>query len=124
MLTKQRYEDYRAEQQTIRYLRADNCIVSDVVRGSYSEPPYTAHSVRVRGVDPARKKANAMIIDQLEQRCAEVEIDIEKAPTSKLRCLLRMKYIDYLTWEEIGSVLEMTPDSCRQAVNRYFKTST
>lgn len=120
MLSKERYEAYRDDRDEIERLRADTCEVSDTVRGSSPEPPYTQHTIIVRGVDQVKLARNQARIEELEARCAEVDAEVALAPES-VRLMLSLKYQEGMTWAEVGAELGRDKDACRIAVQRFFQ---
>lgn len=121
MLNRQRFEDYYFDRLALDRLKADDCVVSDTVSGSSDEPPYAKHSIRVVGIDHARRERNAKAIRELERRCTEVEDAMAEVTQGKLRLLLTLKYQDGLSWREVGAAVGKGADMCRKAVYDYFK---
>lgn len=119
MLTKERYKAYHRERNKAKKLLGDTCEVSDTVRGSGSEPPYVQHTIIVRGVDWIRWYRNKKKADELLARCAEVEADIALTPAS-IRPMLEAKYLEGLTWDQVGERFNASGDACRMRVDRWF----
>lgn len=116
----QLFNDYRFKRIEIERLRADDCIVSDTVKGSHAESPYTAHPIKVKGIDPQQVAANRERLEKLEAECADVEAAIAMAPNSQIRLVLTMRYIDGESWVEIGRQLGMSENACRMTAMRYL----
>lgn len=116
----QLFNDYRFKRIEIERLRADDCIVSDMVKGSHAESPYTAHPIKVKGIDPQQVAANRERLEKLEAECADVEAAIAMAPNSQIRLVLTMRYIDGESWVEIGRQLDMSENACRMTAMRYL----
>ena len=116
MLDRTRYKTYRWDREKLEKLKTDAEIVSDTVRGSSPEPPYTQRTVKVSGYSQQRKAK----IARLEARCAEVEEDIERAPEN-VREALKLRYMEGLAWDQVGQRLGRKPDACRMSCKRYMK---
>lgn len=122
MLTKrQLLESYTTNEQMLKVLRGDSCIVSDVVRGSGTEPPYSQHTVRIRGVDRMRKARNQNMMTQIQQMMQDAENVIQSAPNSELRYILMLKFQDGMDWDEVGALLNKSGESCRKRAERWLK---
>lgn len=120
MLSKDRYAAYAEEKQKAEALLADDCEVSDTVRGSSPDPPYVMHTTVIRGVDLAKRERNRLIAGKLLARCAEVEVDIALSPES-VRGLLAARYIEGLNWDQVGEQFGLKPDTARIRVERWFQ---
>lgn len=117
---RQSFKDYSYMRRAIESLKNEDCTVSDVVRGSSVEAPYTQHSIRVRGVDRYKMLLNTDRINQYKAECSKVEKLIDNAPT-KMREMLTMRYINNARLEDVASRFGYaTPDSAFQAFNRWF----
>lgn len=121
------FHDYRAMRAEIEHLRSIDPTVSDLVKGSSSEAPYTQHSVRIRGID--RQYANWIKerIESLSALCAEVEAATALAPAS-IRLILMLRFHQGLDWEDIADQIPTNgrgerPDgaSVKKRVERYLK---
>lgn len=95
------FADYRFKKCEISRLRADKCLVTDSVRGSSPDAPYTARHIKVTGVDAEKMRCNKIRIESMEAECAYVEAAIALAPNSKTRLVLEARYIDGLDWPEV-----------------------
>lgn len=121
MLTKkQLLESYKTNEQMLRVLKGDRCIVSDTVKGSGTEPPYGQRTVRIRGVDHARKMRNQNMMTQIQQMMQEAEDVIHSAPNSDLEYMLMLRYQDGMDWDEVGALLNKSGESCRKRVERWL----
>lgn len=121
---KDLFADYRFMRLEIERLKNDACVVSDMVKGSHPESPYTAHPIRVKGVDPQQATANRERIEKLGADCASVEKAIETAPNSQIRLILSLRYIDGDSWADVGRALGMSEAACRMKGERYLESMT
>ncbi|MEA4927560.1 MAG: RNA polymerase subunit sigma-24 [Candidatus Limiplasma sp.] len=124
-MTRQRLEQYRALDREIRMLDErlrSTALVSDSVRGSDAEPPYTEHAITITGVDQAalhrleRKRIRA----RMEQRAIERFIDsIEDSLT---RTILEERYIRGGSWAQVATTVGGTnsSDGVRMIARRYL----
>ena len=119
-VTKKDFSDYRYMRMEIARLQRDDCNASDIVRGSYPDAPYTAHPVRVAGIDIQRLQSNHERIETLAGKCAEIETIISLAPTSKLRMILSLAYLEDLPWSSVADQFDTSIDSVRVAADRYL----
>jgi len=122
MLTKKAFEYYRTNQTIVDKLKADDCIITDRVRGSRLEPPYDQHGVTIQGVNERKLKRNKHLIAQLESRIAEVDRAIADMDDPELKVALILKYQDGLTWNEVGREMCICGETLRKRAERYFVT--
>lgn len=99
--------------------------MTDTVKGSSSEAPYTSHAIKVSGIDGAKLRANKAEIERLEADCAYVEAAIALAPNSQIKLILELHVYDGLSWAEVSSRLTQygiakAEASCKQAAHRYY----
>lgn len=116
MLNRVAFKAYRRYAQRLEKLKSEPDTVTDTVKGSSPEPPYTQRTVTVCGMD-ARKKAK---IEALEGLMAEVEAEIALAPES-LKAALWLRYVEGLAWDQVGQRVGKNPDACRMSCQRYMK---
>ena len=114
-------EAYRDTREKIAALRADPCIVSDLVRGSGDALPYSLHSIRVQGVDEKRREANRRAAAALEEQLKPIDDLIDAAP-ERIRIALERRYRDGLpTWADVASSMgESSVYGLKKAVYRYL----
>lgn len=107
-----------------------NTIVSDTVtRGKHGKK--SLGTVRIEGfpsMDYQRKKGQlkklkALLVvkdAELLSKLTEVEQYIEDVADSRIRQIMRYRYIDDLTWTQISHKLKETESSPRMALERYL----
>lgn len=111
-----------------------NCeknIVSDTVIGSRAD--LTIGTIKVTGIaqqeldklnEMNHKRVEKMVIFQkkLEKTMVEMEDYIESIPDSEVRRIIRFRYINNLSWNQVAR--RMGPgymeDACRKKLNRFF----
>lgn len=96
--------------------------LSDTVKGSSTEWPYTEHIMGVHGRNAgAEEKVKRQII-ALTERCLAVEKAVSKAPNSKIRCVLTLRYLQGMKWQQVAAMMdEDSEDSVRKIAEGYFK---
>lgn len=117
---KEAFSDYRFKRMEIERLRSKDFMVSDMVTGSHEESPYTAHPIKVKGVDAQQVKANKERVERLEAECANVEAAINLIRSSKLAMVLRLRYQDGMLWNDVGRELDMSGDTARKQAEAYI----
>lgn len=103
--------------------------VRDSVSGSASEFPYTVHKVHIEGCDLEsykRKVArmNSRIVNKINELVEEKDRLIEfiyGIENSEVRQIFIHKYIDGLTWKEIGNKMGYGVTSIRNKHREYIK---
>ena len=114
--------EYRYMKAAIERMKKADHTVSDVVRGSSTEAPYTEHSVRIRGTDQYLSLVTNAKIKQYTAECRDVEKIIAEAPV-KMREMLTMRYINGATMKEVAQAFGYSsPDSAFQRINRFFNS--
>lgn len=119
MLTKNKLKKYKGYRAQLEDLRAKAARVTDTVKGSSPEAPYTVRSVTVAGVD-LRRKAK---LDKLEGLCAALEAEVMLTPES-VRRVLWYRYIEGLSWDQVGQLVGANPDACRMRRDRFLERKT
>lgn len=115
------YRAMRAEIDVIsRRLRA-GVTVTDQVRGSRTQYPYTEHTVHIEGRDFAREQLLRRRMEALRKTCDEVENQIDALPDARMRVILTLRYMDGETWERVGEKLDISEDAARKHAARFWK---
>lgn len=102
-------------------------IEHDMVRGSSDSFPYTQHNFNIEGVSyknspmlieykASLKRFNKKLLEMLN----DVEKYIQTVEDSRIRQILRYKYMDNLNWIQIGHVMKSTADGIRMEYKRFF----
>ena len=68
------------------------------------------------------EEAIAANIAESEERIVEIEKFIQGIDDPKLREVFRSRYIDCLSWEDVGKANYIASDYARQIVRNYFRT--
>lgn len=112
-------------QQQLDKIKIQPKLVSDSVKGSMIRFPYTEHTITITGIDTegysqkvhrirralAKKMKEALaLVDEINQYIDSVE-------DPETRNILRLRYVDCMTWEEIAEELHM----CERTVRRKFQ---
>ena len=124
-MTRQRLEQYRALEREIRMLDerlSSAALVSDSVRGSYSEPPYTEHAITITGVDQAA--LHRLERKRLRARAERLAIErfIDGIEDSLTRTVLEERYIRGGSWAQVAMAAGgiNTRDGVRMIARRYL----
>ena len=126
-MTRQRLEQYRALKHEIRMLDErlrSAALVSDSVRGSYAEPPYTEHTITITGVDQAA--LHRLERKRLRARAERLAIErfIDGIEDSLVRIILEERYIHGHSWAQVAMVAggANTGESVRKIARRFLQS--
>jgi DNA-directed RNA polymerase specialized sigma subunit len=107
-------------------------VVTDSVTGSSPYFPYVSHSIKITGVDERdfevktsriRKQIKNRIEDLMD-KTAKLNEYISTVPDSEMRIILSYRYINGLTWEEIGVSMNYATSTVRNKHDKFIKFST
>lgn len=100
------------------------------VKASYKRPPYTKHNISVEASNPkivnkinALKKTLELRLESLLELQNEIETFISGLPTSRLRRIFELRYINQFSWQKIAYVIGgfATKESVRKEHDRFLK---
>lgn len=103
-------------------------IVSDSVKGSSTTFPYTQHTIIIEGLEQKEDKMTTFwnqlreFKEKLENEKMRIELEIEKIPISEIRQIIRLHYIERLSYVQI--MFEMgynAPETPRMKLCRYLE---
>lgn len=131
MTIKELLEQYLSIQQEIQDLKEEreskSSTVSDVVTGSMEDYPYTQHSITVYGVSNDALTLDRKLTSkekELERQRLKIEEFLDGVKDSKIRRIIRYKYIKNFTWKQIANRIgkrdEGTP---RKILEKFLKDS-
>lgn len=117
-------EDIEAELNELKKYKT-----MDVVKASYDGFPYTEYSSKVYGYDPTVDKKRVTLYDkklckkaELEQLRKEIESFIDGISNSRIRRIIKFKYIKGLSWVQTAHRTGYnSDDACRMALKNYLK---
>lgn len=134
MITKKDLDNLNYLNQEIEYIQAkiDNYkpaeIVADSVRGSSPLFPYTEHSIRIEGLEQKEDKMTTywnqlrQFKEKLENEKMRIELEIEKIPISEIRQIIRLHYIERLSYVQIMFQMGYNaPETPRMKLFRYLE---
>lgn len=110
------------------YNKADK--IYDTVKGSSPKLPYQERVIRVSGVDwhsydrkvaGIRRKLQRRVDDLMEQ-AAEINEFIAALPDVEVRMILQLKYINGMSYEEIGPELGMSERTVRRKFRKWWES--
>lgn len=106
-------------------------IVEDSVQGSSSGFPYIKRHIKIEGFENPknRRKYVNMVTshkNRLEKQKIRLEYEIQNISDSEIRTIIRMKYFEGLTFNQIAHRLNdtggfYTEDSVRKRLNRFLE---
>ena len=107
--------------------------VADVASGSRDDLSY-GH-ITVRGKPGPEYQTVRRSLQEAEEKYLRMECQLlgliltaedylETVEQSRLRLVLRLRFIDGLTWEHIGRKTDRTERGCRAMVERYFASGS
>lgn len=107
--------------------------ITDVVKGSSAEHPYTQHNCKVEGlvIYPQnrllRNKYKKLIKEKqykLEKLKNELEYNLNNIPDSEIRQIIRYKYEDDMNWVQIMFKMNYKSEStARMKLERFLKNN-
>lgn len=100
-------------------------ITSDSVTGSRLHIPYDKHSIPIEGLDIKKRirlKARLQIkLDELQEQLKAMEDWLDTVEDSEMRVILRLKYRNSMTHQEIAGQLGYSRIAITQKISRFFK---
>lgn len=111
-MTKEQLEQYISIKEEINDLESElnmrKSSVSDIVKGSMDEYPYTQHGITVWGVSNDSYTLDFKLTlkkKELEQKRLEIEEFLDSIQDSKIRRIIRLKFIKGKTWKQTAFAL-------------------
>lgn len=137
IMTKERLKNYiflngelkDLEMQRERLEKQLSNTVSDIVKGSSSEFPYTQRTMKISGQDTKKQKKIYNLIDRIDEQIDKINTErqyimhwIDTITESRMRRLMRYKYIENYSWVKISFKLNYSSaDAARMAHDRFIK---
>lgn len=94
--------------------------VTDQVKGSLPEFPYTQHTFHISGTDPGEQRAIRGRIERLHAEMKRVERFVAGIEDGLLQASFQLHYLKGKTWVQTAAALYATSDSVRKACERYM----
>lgn len=127
---KKEVEQLRLKLQELSY--GDNeTVVTDKVKGSMSHHPYSARSFTLVGTEQMseeciqkRDAIGKKISDKYHELYCKIDIAIDfiqNIEDSEIRQILTYKYIDGLTWDQIGECMSYDESTVRKKHNNWLR---
>lgn len=121
------FEQYRAMGKRVELLKKqlkDMERLTDTVKGSSAEWPYTAHTMTVQGRNAAEETEILKKIEALRGRRAEVRRIIEAVESEETKLMLELKYICpvKLSWDEVAAEMgeNVSGEALRKRAEKFF----
>lgn len=134
IMTKENLKRYRTLVFEVELLKRqlekiEPDFIRDSVNGSDSEFPYTVHKMNIEGYDLESYKSkvarmNRRIVSKMNELVEEKDRLLEfiySIENSELRQIFICKYIDGLTWKEIGSKMNYGTSTIRLKHDSFIK---
>lgn len=116
------YKHMRKEMDVLQEELERMEVLTDTVKGSSTEWPYTEHTMRVQGRHANEEVRVKKQLEALAKRCRRVEDAVKRAPNSSIRCVLTLRYLRGMKWRQVADVMdEDSEDSVRKMAEGYFK---
>lgn len=116
------------EERIDKLERQESKTVLDSVVGSQKTFPYTKCVMSIEGETIQRnskinrlKRQLKIAYDNLLEKQNDLETYIESINNSRIRRILRYRYMDNYSWTKIGVVMDSTADAIRMEHNRFLK---
>lgn len=115
-------------QKQMRNITVQPKTVTDCVKGSLACFPYSEQTIRITGVDVEGyerkvvriRRAMAKKLQEVMQQVEEINRYIESVEDCEIRNILRLRYVDCLTWEEIEEVLHMNKRTAQRKFRKWW----
>lgn len=118
-MTREQLEDYHNIVVSIEVKKTT--VVTDSVKGSSPEYPYTSHSVTIHGV--ARDDKTQREIKRLEQKKAALDAYIDGIEDERAKMLIDMLYRKNMKWNEVEAKTGGSYEADKKHLIRFFKLS-
>lgn len=126
---KKEVKQLQGKLRELGYDGDNETIVSDKVKGSMSEFPFSSRSFNLIGFEQMTEECiqkRTEIGQKISQKYYELNCKINKAidyihciDDSEIRQILTYKYIDGLTWEEISEVMSYNESTLRKKIRAW-----
>lgn len=123
VMTRERLARYPRLGREIRWLeehRKSLCYVTDRVRGSMTEFPYTAQTIQIGGQDPHALRRHQNQMERLLAEQRRIEGFVEGIEDGLLRAAFELRYLQGKSWVQTAHALYATPDSVRKSAQRFL----
>ena len=135
-MTMDELEQYRYEREECEDLKRRMTqgagrakVVSDTVRGSMQEHPFTAHTNRIEGVSNKEMRCRAILKAKYRRKyeivlahMVEIECWLDTVRDAKIRCIVRYRYFDGKEWPDVSRRVYgyRSANRARMALNRFL----
>ena len=131
-LTNLRKEIQELEEKIRRIEEREYSMVTDKVKASSRDWPYTEVNVTIQGnvyvldkKSRKEKREKLALLRQRRQQALELELRITKyintIQNSEIRRMIEYKYIDGCTWAELGQIFHCDRTAAEKKVSNYLK---
>lgn len=116
-MTREQLEDYHNIVVSIEVKKTT--VVTDSVKGSSPDYPYTSHSVTIHGV--ARDDKTQREIKRLEQKKAALDAYIDGIEDERAKMLLDLFYRKGLPWNDIAAKTGKSYSAEKEYLYKFLK---
>ncbi|MCL2563128.1 MAG: hypothetical protein FWE08_03735 [Oscillospiraceae bacterium] len=127
-MSKRRLEQYKSLQSEIAMLgeqilsaTASDGVVTDMVRGSAAEHPYTSQNIVIQGHGSPRVSRLAARRREHEAECAAVEEYVEAVEDSVIRQILTWRYLLGESVEETSRMVGYSKSQVDRKLKNFFE---
>lgn len=123
----------RIRRTKAKIVEFETTVVADSVEGTRPDGTYGA--IKIKGIPIPAYEAEARLLHRqkcaYERLCASlsaeiaaVEDFINRVSETRIRTILRLRYLDRKTWEQVARAVRKSPDQCRKQVERFLAKKT
>ena len=116
-MTREQLEKYHDISVRLKMLTTE--IVTDSVKGSSDEYPFTSHPISIHGV--CRDTKALQEIELLARQKGEIDSYIEELTDIRTKTLLDLHYRQGKQWTTVASETGYSPDANEKYLQRFFK---
>lgn len=116
---------YAARKVAIRCLKqqleSGELMITDSVRGSCQEFPYTEHNITIQGYDQRRTVQTENKIAELVSRCEAVDLWLEQLSSESDRVLFMRRFVQEWSLVKLGMEYGISDEGARKKIDRALK---
>ena len=126
--TKREIKDLEQRIQKLEEAESAKVVV-DSIRGSSNAFPYISRNIAIEGIEEKKESKKITrykrMLEEKKDKLLDITIDIEEylkeINNSRIRQIIRHKYIDSKNWIQIGHLMDTSADAARMELKRFFE---